>query len=72
MSATAITGVLDRTMTDEAFLDRFRADPEAALADYDLTDEEVAALREGDEIGIREAAGIELADWDIAIVVVVT
>ncbi|MFB6173944.1 MAG: Os1348 family NHLP clan protein [Halobacteriales archaeon] len=48
MSVAATRSVLDRTMTDEAFLDRVRTDPDAALAEYDLTEEERAALAAGD------------------------
>lgn len=48
-------------MQDEAFLDEFRADPEAALAGFDLSDEERAALASGDGDRIRDVTDDEMA-----------
>ena len=56
-------------MSDEAFLDRFRADPEGALNEYDLSDDEREALAAGDERRIREQLGE--AALSVAVVVVV-
>ena len=67
MSVEATTRVLDRTMNDEAFLDRFRTDPEAALAGYELTPGERAALVAGDESEVRD----HLDDIALATAVVV-
>ena len=57
MSVEATTAVLNRTMSDESFLDRVRDDPEGALEEYDLTDDERAALASGDESRLREHLG---------------
>lgn len=71
MSLTAVTGVLDRTMRDDAFLDQFHRDPEAALETYDLTDNEVEALLSGREDRVYEIIGEAQLDWDVSVVVVV-
>ena len=71
MSATVATDVLDRTMSDEAFLDRFRAEPAAALEEYDLTPAEEAALASRDESTIRELVGEANLEWQVSVVVVV-
>ena len=71
MSATAASDVLDRTMSDEAFLDRFRADPAAALEQYDLTEDEQAALASREESAVRELLGEASLDWQVSVVVVV-
>lgn len=72
MSATAVSGVLDRANHDDAFLDWLRTDPDAALSRYEgLTPAERDALAGGAEDDVWDAAGVLKADWDIAIVVVV-
>lgn len=45
MSHEAVQAVLERTLSDEAFRSQLFAEPEAALATYDLTDDEQTALR---------------------------
>ena len=51
MSRTAINEILDRSMLDEDFRRAILADPDGALAGYDLTAAERAAViqRDGDE-----------------------
>ncbi|MFB6173945.1 MAG: Os1348 family NHLP clan protein [Halobacteriales archaeon] len=71
MSATAVSDLVDRTMTDEAFLDRVRTDPDAALAEYDLESDELAALESRREDRVRDALGQAELGWDVSIVVVV-
>jgi hypothetical protein len=46
MSIEAVQAVLERTVTDPTFRARLFAQPEEALADYELTSEESGALRE--------------------------
>ncbi|MBI4492322.1 MAG: Franean1_4349 family RiPP [Chloroflexi bacterium] len=45
MSHEAVQEILNRALSDPAFRRRLLLEPEAALADYDLTSEEAAALR---------------------------
>lgn len=42
---------------DEALQERFKRDPQAALAGFDLTDEERAAIRDGD-VGLLYVLGV--------------
>jgi hypothetical protein len=44
MSRTAVNEVLDRALLDEQFRDAVQTDPDNALADYDLTDDERVSL----------------------------
>jgi hypothetical protein len=46
MSYDAVQAVLERTVTDPTFRNRLFAQPEAALAEYELTSDETGALRE--------------------------
>ncbi len=46
MSYAAVQAVLERTVTDAAFRARLFADPESALAEFELTDAENDALRQ--------------------------
>lgn len=48
MSLYYVNKVLFRVENDRAFLDAVRADPDAALAAFDLTEAERTALRTGD------------------------
>jgi hypothetical protein len=57
MSA-ALNQVIARASTDEAFRARLQSDPMAALAGYELTPEERAALRSGDHEAIQ-ALGVD-------------
>lgn len=45
VSRQALEAVIGRTILDEAFRMALFADPEAALADYQLTESEEAALK---------------------------
>ena len=45
MSYEAVQDVLNRAFSDEAFRRRMYAEPDEALAEYELTDEERVALR---------------------------
>ena len=53
MSADALNAVLDRAMADAAFRERLAADPPAALAGYDLSDEERSRFSAGSAIAER-------------------
>jgi hypothetical protein len=46
MSYAAVQAVLERTVTDPAFRARLFADPESALAEFELSDVENEALRQ--------------------------
>lgn len=70
MAAEAALQVLDRTMTDEAFLDQFLTNPDAALDGYDLTPTERDALLSGDEHQLREYLGELALEVAVAVVVV--
>lgn len=69
MTQTASQELLTRSMTDESFLDQFRADPEGALEEYDLSSEEEEALVSGKDSKVREIVDDGLAAAVIAIVV---
>ncbi|MBI3163152.1 MAG: hypothetical protein IPG44_12675 [Anaerolineales bacterium] len=45
MSAQAIEAVLTRAMSDTTFADMLFANPDAALAGFDLTAEEIAKIK---------------------------
>ena len=45
MSHEAVQAVLERTLSDESFRTRLFSKPDDALTDYELTDDEVTALR---------------------------
>ena len=45
MSHQAVQQVLERTLTDEGFRSKLFHQPDEALAEYDLTDDEKDALR---------------------------
>lgn len=46
MSTEAVQAVLERTVTDALFRNRLFSQPEAALAEYELSADESRALRE--------------------------
>jgi len=54
----ALTRVIERASADEAFRSRLQSDPAGALAGYDLTPEERAAVLGGDA-GHLEALGLD-------------
>ncbi len=49
----ALNQVIERASTDEGFRSRLQSDPAGALAGYDLTPEERAALLRGDPRPLR-------------------
>ena len=46
MSYESVQAVLERTVVDPSFRTRLFSEPEAALAEYELTADETVALRE--------------------------
>ena len=58
----AASAVIDRTMRDEEFLDHFQRDPDAALEEYNLTEQEIEALKSGDGSQIRESIDDTIGD----------
>ena len=58
MSRYETNVVLYRLKKDEAFRDRFRADPRRALADSDLTDEERDAFVRWDTRKLNDLGGM--------------
>lgn len=49
MANATISDVMDRAMNSESFLMQFRSDPEAALDEFDLAEEDERALLEQDD-----------------------
>ena len=58
MSNQVVLQLLERAISDQAFAGQLRADFDAAVKGYDLTAEEGAALKTGDEAGLH-AMGVE-------------
>ena len=58
MSRYETNVVLYRLKKDEAFRDRFRADPRRALADVDLTEEEREAFARWDTRRLNDLGGM--------------
>ncbi len=71
MSTATVSDVLDRTMHDDQFLDSFIMNPNKALAEYDLTDAEEAALASKTDAEVYDIIGEAQLDWNVAIAVVV-
>jgi hypothetical protein len=63
MSGADVRQILNRTMTDEAFFVAYLSDPKSAIAGYDLTPQEQAALLSGDQARISRAATVPLPPW---------
>ena len=68
MSKEAVETVIGRAVLERDFREALFASPEDALADYDLTSEEVAALKTIDAETMEALAGtlderISKADW---------
>ncbi len=59
MPSRGLQQLIERATSDEAFAARLEADPEGAMAEYGLTDEERAALRSRDAGWLR-AAGVDV------------
>ncbi len=51
MSAEAVAKILARTLRERAFAELLRTEPDRALADYDLTAAERAAIVHGPDAG---------------------
>ena len=49
MSKEAIIDFIDKAMNDSGFQTRLKSDPEGALNQFDLSDDEKAAIRSGSE-----------------------
>ena len=54
----ALNQVIERASTDEAFRSKLQSDPTGALAGYDLTPDERAALMSGDHEALQ-ALGVD-------------
>ena len=54
MSQENLTKVIERASTDAAFRSQLQSNPDAALAGYELTAEEKAALKSGDASKLSE------------------
>lgn len=64
MTRQAMMAVLDRAAKDQRFNWLMMTDPDAALAPFDLTPQERAALRRGERAGLVECGLDErLAIW---------
>lgn len=63
MSEESLRALLDRIDNDEDFRARIVADPEAAVADLDLTPVERLALASSDEDALRRLAGAEVVGF---------
>lgn len=57
-------------MEDEEFLDKFRTDPDKALGEYDLSEEDEEALKSGIDEKVRDHIDDQRADtvFDNAVV----
>jgi hypothetical protein len=58
MSREAVARVIERASTDAAFRAQLGSNPESALAGYDLTPEERAAVLSGDSAALH-ALGVD-------------
>ena len=54
MSREGVASFLVRVMEDEGFRSQLKASPEATLAQFDLTPEEIAAIKSADASKIQE------------------
>ena len=65
MSKQTMTQVVERASADAKFRAQLERDPDNALAGYDLTPEERAALLSGDDARLREM-GLDqrISKWD--------
>lgn len=60
MSNATVSDVLNHAMNDESFLMRFQSDPEAALDEFDLDEEQEAALLKQDDQALAEYLNEEI------------
>ncbi len=58
MSMQAVTEILERALSDAAFREQLKINFDAAVKGYDLTADEIAALKKGDESTLR-AMGVD-------------
>jgi hypothetical protein len=54
MSKAGVEALAQRAMSDESFRQQVKSNPDAALAGYDLTAEEKAAIKSGNTAKLRE------------------
>ena len=47
MSEAAVAEILERALRDRVFAEQLASDPDVALAGYDLSEDERAAIRQG-------------------------
>ena len=58
MPSQGLEQLIERATSDQAFAARLQTDPEAAMAEYGLSDEERRALRSGDPAQLQ-AVGVD-------------
>ncbi len=58
MSVQSVTQLLERAASDEQFRAQLKTNFDAAVKGYDLTADEIAALKKGDESTLR-AMGVD-------------
>jgi len=56
MSREGVVKLITRALEDEKFRGEIKANPEAALAQFDLTAEEIAAIKSGDTSRLGDVA----------------
>lgn len=56
MSREGVVTLITRALEDEKFRAEIKANPEAALAQFDLTAEEIAAIKSGDASRLGDVA----------------
>lgn len=49
MSSQGVEEFIDKVLSDQAFQDRLDAEPDEALSQFDLTEDEIAAIKMGNE-----------------------
>jgi len=54
MSKAVVEALAQKAMSDESFRQQIKNNPDAALAGYDLTAEEKAAIKSGNAAKLRE------------------
>ena len=54
MSKAGLDSLVQKAMADESFRKQIKENPDAALAGYDLTAEEKAAIKSGNAAKLRE------------------
>src|SRR3984893_15459261 len=59
MSKAGLDSLVQKAMADESFRKKIKENPDAALAGYDLTAEEKAAIKSGNAAKLRELGGDE-------------